>query len=224
MMCTLERRATRNAMIDRRILLPLFSGLLFLGGCASTPKGPSIEVMPAPNKPFQVFDDDDRTCRYYADRQISGQAEDVNQRAVGGAVLGTVLGAGLGAAIDGGRGAGVGAAAGALLGTGVGASSSQQAQYPLQRRYDIAYSQCMYAKGNQVPGMRPIVAAPPPPPSPPTPPSPPPVVRSPTVSAVPPPSSSAAIPPPAGAIPAPSNTPPPPVSSYPPPPPPPTTP
>lgn len=40
--------------------------------------------------------------------------------------------------------------------------------YPeAQRRYDVAYQQCMYAKGNQIPGMRaatPYRYLPPPPP------------------------------------------------------------
>ncbi|HQP55162.1 MAG TPA: hypothetical protein PLN83_03555, partial [Syntrophorhabdus sp.] len=42
-------------------------------------------------------------------------------------------------------------------------------QWELQRQYDIAYSQCMYAKGNQVPGVvkrQPQADVPPPPPPP----------------------------------------------------------
>ena len=34
----------------------------------------------------------------------------------------------------------------------------------LQQRYDLAYSQCMYSRGNQVPGFQPSYAPPPPPP------------------------------------------------------------
>ncbi len=74
---------------------------------------------------------------------------------VGTAVIGTLLGAGLGAAVGGGRGAAIGAGAGALGGTLVGAGPSQQANYSLQQRYDLAYSQCMYTRGNQVPGYQP---------------------------------------------------------------------
>jgi hypothetical protein len=42
----------------------------------------------------------------------------------------------------------------------------------MQRRYDIAYQQCMYAKGNQLPGqaVRQNIPPPPPPPAPPPPP------------------------------------------------------
>jgi len=82
--------------------------------------------------------------------------------------FGVALGAGLGAAIGGGQGAAVGAGTGALAGTAIGAGSTQQAQMSLQQRYDIAYTQCMYSRGNQVPGYQ--TAAPPPPPSAPPPP------------------------------------------------------
>jgi hypothetical protein len=45
-----------------------------------------------------------------------------------------------------------------------------------QRWYDIAYMQCMYAKGNQIPG---YTTSAPPPPSAPAPPGPPPPVQAP---------------------------------------------
>jgi hypothetical protein len=48
--------------------------------------------------------------------------------------------------------------------------ANQQGTQTIQQRYDIAYSQCMYSKGNQVPGYEPApvaaVAPPPPPPKP----------------------------------------------------------
>lgn len=47
-----------------------------------------------------------------------------------------------------------------------------------QRWYDIAYMQCMYAKGNQIPGYT-TSAPPPPPPGAPAPPGPPPPVQAP---------------------------------------------
>ena len=77
-------------------------------------------------------------------------------RAVGGAVLTTALGAGLGAAIGGGRGAGIGAASGALGGAGLGGMGSENANMTIQQRYDVAFSQCMYSRGNQVPGFQPV--------------------------------------------------------------------
>ncbi len=135
-----------------------------LAGCAAPPPGPTVQVMPAPNKPFNVFSEDDVLCRSYAQNTIAGQAEAANNSQVGSAVIGTVLGAGLGAALGGGRGAAIGAASGAALGTGYGAANAQGAQLSIQQRYDIAYAQCMYSRGNQVPGFAPGPGYPPPPP------------------------------------------------------------
>jgi hypothetical protein len=114
--------------------------------------GPMVGVLPGPNKSPAAFQDDDMTCRGYAQQMTAGQAQAANNQAVGAGVLGTVLGAGLGAAIGGGRGAAIGAAGGALGGTAIGTSQSQAAQGGIQRQYDNAYMQCMYSRGNQVPG------------------------------------------------------------------------
>jgi hypothetical protein len=143
-----------------------------LSGCVSTPMGPSIPVMPGPNKSLQAFQGDESTCEGYASQRVAGGAEAANNTAIGEGILGTALGAGLGAAVGGGRGAAIGAASGAVVGTGVGADTSAGAQMSLQRRYDIAYAQCMQSKGNKVP--HPHRAYPPPPGPYPYPPPPPP--------------------------------------------------
>ena len=59
-----------------------------------------------------------------------------------------------GAVADGGssRNMGTGAAVGLLGGAAMGAAGGGDASKEVQRRYDIAYQQCMYSKGNQVPG------------------------------------------------------------------------
>jgi uncharacterized protein YcfJ len=119
--------------------------------------------MPAPGKPFDVFQGDQALCKQFADSQVAGGAQNANNKQVLTGVLGTVLGAGLGAAIGGGQGAAIGAGAGALGGTAVGAAPAERAEYTLQQRYDIAYSQCMYSRGNQVPGFIPSSNYPPPP-------------------------------------------------------------
>jgi uncharacterized protein YcfJ len=87
-----------------------------------------------------------------------------------------VLGAGLGAAIGGGRGAAIGAGAGAIGGTAYGTNAAARGTYTAQQLYDNAYSQCMYSRGNQVPGYvaAPTYSAPPPPPPGYAPPPPPP--------------------------------------------------
>lgn len=150
-------------MREHKSLAMLAAGLL-LTGCATTPTGPMVRVMPAPNKPFEVFAQEQTDCEHYASDQVAGGAQAANNRALGATALGAVLGLGVGAATGSGRAATVGAATGGAIGAAVGANQSSYAGYSLQRRYDIAYSQCMYAKGNYVPGM--MAAAPPPPPPP----------------------------------------------------------
>jgi uncharacterized protein YcfJ len=139
-------------------------GLAAVAGCVTQPMGPSVQVMPAPNKPFEVFEEDAAVCKQFASQSVAGGAEQANGQAVGSAVIGTALGAGLGAAIGGGRGAAIGAASGAVAGTAIGTGPAAQQQYTLQQRYDIAYEQCMYGKGNQVPGYAAPASVPPPPP------------------------------------------------------------
>jgi uncharacterized protein YcfJ len=141
----------RFRVLSAALVVPL----LLLDGCAQTPMGPTVAVMPAPGKPFDVFASDQAICKQFADSQVAGGAQAANNQQVGTAVLGTILGAGLGAAIGGGRGAAIGAASGALGGTAVGAGPASQANLSLQQRYDIAYAQCMYTRGNQVPGFVP---------------------------------------------------------------------
>jgi len=149
------------------------AALAVLAGCAVQPTGPTISVFPAPYKPFEVFLADQNECQDYAASRVAGGAQAANNRALGAAAVGTALGLAVGAATGDGRAASFGAASGGAIGTAVGASESDQANFSLQRRYDIAFAQCMYAKGNQVPGYQ-RAAAPPPPPPPGGPPPPPP--------------------------------------------------
>ena len=138
---------------------------LVLAGCATAPSGPRVAVMPAPGKPFEVFVEEDRFCRNYAEQSI-GQSrnEAATKNFAGAAAVGTAVGATAGA-LSGGRGStGGGAATGLVVGSMVGAGESANASRDAQRRYDIAYEQCMYAKGNQIPGAPQPAYYPPPPP------------------------------------------------------------
>jgi uncharacterized protein YcfJ len=140
-------------------------------GCASEPLGPTVQVLPAQGKPWEVFQNDQAECKQYASQQVAGQVDRANENGVGAAVIGTALGAGLGAAVGGGRGAAIGAGAGAVVGSDVGATGSMTAQQRIQYNYNNAYSQCMYSKGDQVVNYRPrVYYAPPPPAYPPPPP------------------------------------------------------
>ena len=126
--------------------------LLILTGSATVPKGPSVAVMPGVGKSFDQFVVDDRTCRAYADQSIGTNVNEAGaNNVVTGAAVGTVVGAAAGALLGGHHGGEGGAGAGLLLGTAVGAGNAGAAEDTTQRRYDIAYEQCMYAKGNQLP-------------------------------------------------------------------------
>jgi hypothetical protein len=158
----------------RRRLLALLAAL-GLAGCATVPTGPSVMVLPGQGKSFEQFQADNAVCQQWAAQQAGaapGAAADQNLAT--GAVAGTLLGAALGAAIgaasgSAGIGAAVGAGSGLLGGTLVGAGASQAAYGTGQWRFDIAYQQCMYAKGNQIPAMAaprfvgPLPSLPPPP-------------------------------------------------------------
>ena len=157
------------------ILVPL------LGACATVPTGPSVMVLPGGGKSFEQFQGDDAMCREWAYQQAGttpGQA--ANESGFTSALIGTVLGAAAGAAIGAAAGnpalgAAAGAGGGLLFGSAGGVGAAQYSGAQAQQRYDIAYQQCMYAKGNQIPGVirgayrRGTAAAPPLPPPPPPP-------------------------------------------------------
>ena len=146
-------------MLSRRIRKDItILAILVLGGCATVPTGPSVLVMPAPGKTIEHFQVEDMTCRQWAVQQTGISTQDtVNKNAVSGAAVGTAIGAGAGALIGAasghaGAGAAIGAGSGLLVGTATGAGAGQEYGMDAQRRYDYAYVQCMYTKGNQIPG------------------------------------------------------------------------
>jgi hypothetical protein len=132
----------------------LLLALLALAGCVTVPSGPSQMSLPGTGKSFEQFRADDNECRQYASSQVGGSNPEqaATDSGVKSAAVGTAVGAAAGALIGGtsnaaGVGAGVGLLGGALAGSGAGYSSG----YALQQRYDVGYTQCMYAKGHKVP-------------------------------------------------------------------------
>ena len=145
-------------MTKLSLLFPL-SALVVLGGCVTVPTGPAVRVMPGTQKTWEQFQADDVNCRQYAYMSIggpnagqSGQDSAARDAAVASAI-GAAAGAALGAVTgQAGHGAAIGAGTGLLFGSAAGANTAGYSSYELQRSYDTAYMQCMYARGNQVPG------------------------------------------------------------------------
>ena len=161
-------------MSRKRIMIGLLP-VLALSACAvAPPSGPRVMALPGAGKNFGAFQQEDMMCRQYANDASGGAAgaQAATNNAVGAAVVGTALGAGLGAALGSlggqmGAGAALGGAMGALVGGSNAANGAGYAGADLQQRYDMSYTQCMYARGNSVqnpPGGYPSAAAGPYPP------------------------------------------------------------
>lgn len=131
----------------------IVSAISLLSACASVPNGPSTMALPGSNKNFDQFRHDDHSCRQFAHEQVGGTTANraASDSFAGSAIVGTVLGAAIGAAAGGDEGAGVGAATGLFVGSLIGIDAANASSYGVQRRYDGAYIQCMYAKGHRVP-------------------------------------------------------------------------
>jgi len=123
-----------------------------LAGCTTVPTGPSTLALPGSTKGFDQFRSDDGSCRQYAYDAIGGQtaARAQEDSGVRSAVAGAVIGALLGGAVNGGHGAAVGAGIGGAAGGIAGVGAGEASGYESQRRYDNAYTQCMYGKGHRV--------------------------------------------------------------------------
>lgn len=144
-----------------------------LGACAVAPTAPSVLVLPGTQKTAAQFQADNLECQQYAQALLAPDAQAANNQAVASAAIGTAIGAAAGALLGQGayhdHSAAWGAGTGLMIGSSVGSGNSQFSSYGLQQRFDIAYMQCMYLRGNQVPGQvayrNRAPAGPPPPPA-----------------------------------------------------------
>jgi len=157
--CLQSRQQGLGGNVMRKwLIFPVLVVITALSGCVSVPTGPSVMSLPGTGKGFEQFRIDDTICRQFAYEQAGGlTAQQAGQNAaVSSAIIGTVLGAAAGGAIgsitgDFGAGAAIGAGTGLIMGSAAGSGYAAQSYYEAQLRYDNAYKQCMYAKGNKVP-------------------------------------------------------------------------
>ena len=118
-----------------------------LAGCNGPPTAPLVQVVRGSGVSFGMFQQDDRACRDFAAAQLAAPAPRGLQTVVGAPEAGS-LGLRQGSPIGTGTGE-IGAV------TASNAFMADQQSAP-QARYDNAYSLCMYARGNEVPGYGPL--------------------------------------------------------------------
>ncbi len=154
-------------MTIRMAAIAAISTVALLGGCATQPLGPTVPAMPPQGKSMDAFQQDENYCEQYAGDRASGHVKQADDNELRNGVIGAAIGAGIGALAGNTKGAIAGGLIGGTIG---GASGTGWDQAHIQRAYDIAYAQCMKARGNEV-GFRPHRRyrpdyAPPPPPPP----------------------------------------------------------
>jgi hypothetical protein len=130
--------------------------IALLAGCAQAPQAPTAQVTPGPGKTDEAFQADMTACKKTASDSVAGQVSAANTQAVTGAMAGVAT-----AALTGG----VSAITSNMSGTATsaaqtGVQSSAGAQGTIQQQYDVTFNNCMFAAGDNVPGMAP--ATPPP--------------------------------------------------------------
>lgn len=152
-------RAVRAARAARAVCLACVA--VWLAACGSAPIGPTVTVLPGRDRSFEQFARDDAQCRAYAAHSAGIPGHEAEARTVASTMAaGAAIGALAGAVVGGHHDAATGAVAGAAVGAAVAAGDRRAAAADTQRRYDIAYQQCMHAKGHQVPGAGPAAAPP----------------------------------------------------------------
>lgn len=114
--------------------------LALVAGCETMPQGPTVAAQPGADKNIAEFRTDDARCRQAARAELASASA---PRVLSGTAVcpaasavvddrGSVAGDGIGTLID-------------------GTDSAKFAGYGMQRRYNCAYVQCMYGRGDKVP-------------------------------------------------------------------------
>ena len=115
------------------------AALLALTQIAAAQFYPTAPASPPAGKPYEVFQQDDATCRQWANQQVAYAQQQAGNQVAGGAGAGAVGGAVIGGLLGGGRGAAIGAGAGAVTGGAAGAANAQATTYYAQQRFEGLY-------------------------------------------------------------------------------------
>lgn len=158
--------------MNKHFLLLMLPAALVLGGCVSVPTSPTVVVLPGPQKTQEQFQNDGMACQQLAYTVLAPAGEAAVNNAAANAAVGTFLGAAAGAIIgsvtgQAGQGAAIGAGTGLLYGSAAGGNAAYMSNLQMQQQYNATYMQCMFARGNQVPGQvvsrrQPVYSYPPP--------------------------------------------------------------
>ena len=103
--------------MKRTLLLAPLAAVIVLGGCVTVPTGPTVMVLPGPQKSLDQFNGDGLTCQQYAQNVVAPAGVAAANNAAANAAVGTALGAAAGAIIGSATGQ---AGAGAAIGAGTG--------------------------------------------------------------------------------------------------------
>jgi hypothetical protein len=123
--------------------------LVAVSAVACTPKYPLTTVLPGPQTDFTAFKAQDKACREWAAERTHSNAAKITLGAVGGTALGAAVGVGVGALTANPHALINGAIGGAVGGLGGGALATRNTM-SVHDQYNRAYTQCMYAQGNQI--------------------------------------------------------------------------
>jgi hypothetical protein len=136
------------AMIGLQRRIPLVA-LALVMGCDTVPQAPTVTMLPGVHKSADEFRTDDADCRQYAVDQLGSAVS--APRGLGSGLTsglsGTAVCPATNRAVGDNRSATAGTAGTLIDGT----DSAQSAGSGLQERYNCAYVQCMYARGDRVP-------------------------------------------------------------------------
>ena len=79
-------------IMDKRLLILPLTAIVMLGGCVTVPSGPTVMVLPGPQKAFDQFQNDAMACQQFAQGVVAPAGQAAANNAAASAAVGTALG------------------------------------------------------------------------------------------------------------------------------------